>query len=54
MGLFTGSNGFTSGLRMISSTLEPNTVQLEFEKNYKSCGYAHAEQVPFVNYSTQT
>lgn len=32
-GLFTDSNGFTSGLRMISSTLEQNTVQLEFEKN---------------------
>ena len=33
VGLFTGGDGFTSGLRMISSTLESNTVQLEFEKN---------------------
>lgn len=33
LGLFTGNDGFTSGLRMISSTLEPNTVQLEFKKN---------------------
>lgn len=33
VGLFTSRNGFTTGLRMISSTLEPNTVQLEFEKN---------------------
>lgn len=33
VGLFTGSDGFTSGLRMISSTLESNTVQPEFEKN---------------------
>lgn len=31
--LFTGNNGFTSGLRMISSTLEQNTVQLGLEKN---------------------
>lgn len=33
VGLVTGRHGFTSGLRMISSTLELNTVQLEFKKN---------------------
>lgn len=54
VGLFTGSGGFTSRLRVISSTLEPNTVQLEFKKNQEPCGYVHVEQFLFVDYNTVT
>lgn len=51
-GLFTGSDGFTFRLKIISSTLEPNTVQLEFKKNQEPCGYVHVEQFLFVDYNT--
>lgn len=49
VGLFTGGGGFTPGLRMISSTLEPNTVHMEFKRNPESCGPVHVEQFPFVD-----